>query len=277
MDVGLSSAALGLLALALVGAGLVTGFFAGLLGIGGGGVLVPVLYEAFTVLGVDDAIRMHMAVGTSLAVILPTSLKSFSAHRAQGAVDGALLVRLAGPVVFGVVLGVAVAGASPSAVLKWVWAVFASVMACKLFFGKDHWRLGGEIPRSPLVELYGVFVGLISTLMSIGGGAYITTLMMLYGRPIHQAVGTSSGFGPMIAIPGMLGFMWAGWGAAASAPAGSVGYVSLLGAALIIPASVFAAPLGARLAHGISRRRLELAFGAFLSVIAIRYFVSLLG
>jgi uncharacterized membrane protein YfcA len=271
----LSAGALAVLALALGGAGLATGFLAGLLGIGGGGILVPVLYEVFTALGVDDAIRMHMAVGTSLAVILPTSLKSFFAHRAKGAVDTALLVRLAGPVVCGVVLGVVAAGASPSAVLKWVWAVFASVMACKLFFGKEHWRLGGDIPRSPLVELYGVFVGLISTLMSIGGGAYITTLMMLYGRPIHQAVGTSSGFGPLIAIPGMLGFMWAGCGAT-GAPAGSVGYVSLLGAAVIVPASVFAAPWGARLAHGISRRRLELAFGAFLSVIAIRYFVNLL-
>jgi uncharacterized membrane protein YfcA len=272
----LSAGALALLALALGGAGLATGFLAGLLGIGGGGILVPVLYEVFSVLGVDDTIRMHMAVGTSLAVILPTSLKSFSAHRAKGAVDGALLARLAGPVVFGVVLGVAVAGASPGAVLKWVWAVFASVMACKLFFGKDHWRLGGEVPRSPLVEVYGVFVGLISTLMSIGGGAYITTLMMLYGRPIHQAVGTSSGFGPLIAIPGTLGFLWAGWGAT-GVPVGSLGYVSLLGAALIVPASVLAAPWGARLAHGISRRRLELAFGAFLSVIALRYFGSLLG
>jgi uncharacterized protein len=276
MDLGLSAGALALLALALAGAGLVTGFLAGLLGIGGGGVLVPVLYEVFTALGVDDAIRMHMAVGTSLAVILPTSLKSFAAHRAKGAVDVAVVARLAGPVVLGVVLGIAVAGASPSAALKWVWAVFASAMACKLFFGKDHWRLGRDIPRSRAIEVYGVFVGLVSTLMSIGGGAYITTLMTVYGRPIHQAVGTSSGFGPLIAIPGMLGFMWAGWGAA-GAPPGSVGYVCLLGAAFIIPASVFAAPWGARLAHGISRRRLEVAFGAFLGVIAIRYLVNLLG
>jgi uncharacterized protein len=274
MDLGLSAGALALLALAL--AGLVTGFLAGLLGIGGGGILVPVLYEVFTILGVDAAIRMHMAVGTSLAVIVPTSLKSFAAHQAKGAVDMAIVARLAGPVVLGVVLGVAVAEASPSTFLKWVWAVFASAMACKLFFGKDHWRLGGELPRSRFVEVYGVFVGLISTLMSIGGGAYITTLMTLYGRPIHQAVGTSSGFGPLIAIPGMLGFMWAGWGAP-GAPPGSVGYVCLLGAAFIVPASVLAAPWGARLAHGISRRRLEVAFGTFLAVIAIRYLVNLLG
>jgi uncharacterized membrane protein YfcA len=275
MDLGISPSALALLALTLVGAGLVTGFLAGLLGIGGGGILVPVLYEVFTVLGVDATIRMHLAVGTSLAVIAPTSLKSFSAHRAKGAVDVAVVARLSGPVVAGVMLGVAVAKWSPSAVLKWVWAVFAAVMACKLFFGRDHWRLGPELPRSRLLEFYGVFVGLISTLMSIGGGAYITSMMTLYGRPIHQAVGTSSGFGPLIAIPGMLGFMWAGWGVS-GAPTGSVGYVSLLGAGLIIPASVLAAPLRVRMAHGLSRRGLELAFGGFLSVIAIRYLVSLL-
>src|SRR5918999_4897326 len=120
MDVGLSAGALALLALALAGAGVVTGFLAGLLGIGGGGILVPVLYEVFTILGVDAAIRMHMAVGTSLAVMVPTSLKSFAAHRAKGAVEMAIVARLAGPVLLGVVLGVAVAEASPSTFLKWV-------------------------------------------------------------------------------------------------------------------------------------------------------------
>lgn len=276
MDIGISAGAVVLLVLALGAGGLVTGFMAGLLGIGGGGILVPILYEVWTLLDIDPAIRMHMAVGTSLAVIIPTSLKSFAAHRARGAVDVELLKRLALPVVIGVVAGAFIASVSASAALKWIWAIFASVMAVKLLWGQDNWRLGNDIPKSRLVELYAVFVGLISTLMSIGGGAYITTLMTLYGRPIHQAVGTSSGFGPLIAIPGAIGFVLAGWGAA-GLPAGSLGYVNLIGAAAIIPASVFAAPWGARLAHGISRRKLELAFGCFLAVIAIRYLVDLLG
>lgn len=276
MAIDISAGALALLALALAAGGLVTGFMAGLLGIGGGGVLVPVLYEVWTLLGVDPVIRMHMAVGTSLAVVIPTSLKSFTAHRARGAVDIGLLRRLAVPVVLGVAGGAVVASLSGSAVLKWIWAVFASLMAVKLLWGQDGWRLGDDIPKSRLVDVYGFFVGLISTLLSIGGGAYITTLMTLYGRPIHQAVATSSGFGPLIAIPGTVGFVIAGWGAA-GLPTGSLGYVNLVGAAVIIPASVLAAPWGARLAHGIPRRRLELAFGGFLAVIAIRYLVDLLG
>jgi len=276
MDIGISAGALALLVLALGAGGLVTGLLAGLFGIGGGAILVPILYEVWTTLGVDPAIRMHMAVGTSLAVIIPTSLKSFSAHRARGAVDTDLLRRLAVPVVLGVGGGAIVASVSPSAVLKWVWAIFASVMTLKMLWGQEGWRLGNDIPKSRLVELYGFFVGLISTLISIGGGAFITTLMIIYARPIHQAIGTSSGFGPLIAIPGAIGFVFAGWGAA-GLPMGSLGYVNLIGAAVIVPASVFAAPWGARLAHGISRRTLELAFGCFLGLIAVRYLVDLLG
>lgn len=276
MEIGISGGAVALLVLALGAGGLVTGLLAGLFGIGGGAILVPILYEVWTTLGVDPAIRMHMAVGTSLAVIIPTSLKSFSAHRARGAVDTDLLRRLAVPVVLGVGGGAIVASISPSAVLKWVWAIFASVMTLKMLWGQEGWRLGNDIPKSRLVELYGFFVGLISTLISIGGGAFITTLMIIYGRPIHQAIGTSSGFGPLIAIPGAIGFVLAGWGLA-GLPMGSLGYVNLIGAAVIIPASVFAAPWGARLAHGISRRKLELAFGCFLGVIAVRYLVDLLG
>jgi uncharacterized membrane protein YfcA len=132
-------------------------------------------------------------------------------------------------------------------------------MGIRLYFGRRGWQLGDAIPGNPLRTLYGGFVGLVSTLMSIGGGVFITTMMVLYGRPIQNAVGTSSGFGPLIAIPGTLGFIWAGW-RIAGLPPGSLGYVSLLGALLIIPTSVLAAPLGVRIAHGISRRKLELAF-----------------
>jgi uncharacterized membrane protein YfcA len=274
MDLAISPGGLIVLALALAAAGVVTGLLAGLFGIGGGGILVPVLYEAFGAVGVDPAIRMHMALGTSLAVIVPTSMKSFAAHRARGTVDSALVRRLALPVVAGVVVGIVVAGSSSSSALKWVWVVFATLMAAKLWFGRDSWRLGPDIPASWLVEAYGVLVGLISVLMSIGGGAYITTLMTLYGRPIHQAVGTSSGFGPLIAVPGMLGFMWAGFGTP-GLPWGSLGFVSVLGALLIIPTSVLAAPWGVAMAHNFSRRTLERAFGAFLALVALRYVVSL--
>jgi uncharacterized protein len=274
MDVGVPPGELAALAGALLAAGFATGLLAGLLGIGGGGILVPVLYELFGVLGVDDAIRMHLAVGTSLAVIVPTSLRSFAGHRARGAVDMDLVRSMALPVVAGVALGAVLARYSNEAVLKGIWVVAASIVAVKLFLGRQDWRLGDIIPGQPFRALYGGFVGLVSTLMSIGGGVFITALMTFYGHPMQRAVATSSAFGPIIAIPGTLGFVWAGW-AVAGRPPGSLGYVSLLGALMIIPTSVLAAPLGVRIAHGISRRKLELAFATFLVLVAARFLLSL--
>lgn len=263
-----------LLALMLFG-GLIMGVLAGLLGIGGGGILVPILYEIFQVVGVDEAVLMHMCVGTSLAIIMPTSLRSFFSHKSKGAVDVEIVRTMALPVVAGVVIGALVARYSSTTILTAIWAGAATIMSLKMYFGRESWKLGNDIPGNPWRALYGVFIGAISTLMSIGGGAFVTLMMTLYGRPIHQAVGTSSGFGPMIAIPGTLGFIWAGWGAAGTPP-GSLGYVSLLSALIIVPVSVFAAPLGVRLAHGISRRKLELAFATFLAIIAVRFFWTLL-
>lgn len=276
MDISVSTNGIAMLVLALGGAGLVTGFLSGLLGIGGGGILVPVLYEALSALGVDPAIRMHMALGTALAVIAPTSLNSFSQHRARGAVDMAVLRRLGPWIVVGVVLGVLLARASSSASLKVAWIVFGGVLSAKMALGRDDWRLGNDLPRSLFVELYALAVGVASTLMSIGGAAFIITLMTLYGRPLLQAVASSSGFGPLIAIPGVIGFVWAGWGTPDLPPL-SLGFVNVLGALLIVPMTFFAVPWGVRLAHGISKRKLELAFSAFLAVVAIRFLVSLIG
>lgn len=263
------------LVLALAAAGAVVGFMSGLLGIGGGGILVPVLYETFAAIGVDPSIRMHMSLATALAVILPTSLRSFAAHRAKGSVDLDLVKRLGPWAVLGVALGVLTAGNVSSTFLKWFWVVFGTVMAAKMWFGREEWRLGPEIPKSRWVEVYAVFVGYVSVLISIGGAAFIVGLMTLYGRSVLQAVGTSSGFGPLIAIPGALGYMWAGWGVSGTPPY-SVGYVSVLGAALIVPLSVMTAPLGVRLAHGIPKRRLEQAFALFLCVVVARFLSILL-
>ena len=264
------------LAGALLAAGLATGLLAGLLGIGGGGILVPVLYEVFGALGVDDAVRMHLAVGTSLAVIVPTSLRSFAAHRARGAVDLDLVRSMALWVVAGVGLGAVLARYANQDALKAIWVAAAGLISLKLFLGRQDWQLGDAVPGQPFRALYGGFVGLVSTLMSIGGGIFITALMTLYGQPMQRAVATSSAFGPIIAIPGALGFVWAGWHAAGRPP-GSLGYVSVLGALLIIPTSVLAAPLGVRIAHGISRRKLELAFATFLVVVGLRFLFSLIG
>jgi len=275
MDFAMPVGELAALLAMMLGGGLVMGLLAGLLGIGGGGIMVPILYELFSAIGVDEAVLMHLCIGTSLAVIMPTSLRSFFSHKAKGAVDMDLIQSMALPVVAGVVIGTLVARYSNNTILTAIWAGAATMMSLKMFFGRESWKLGDEIPGNPGRGLYGLFIGAISALMSIGGGAFVTMMMTLYGRPIHQAVGTSSGFGPMIAIPGTLGFIWAGWGVA-GVPPGSLGYVSLLSAAVIVPVSVLAAPLGVRMAHGISRRKLELSFATFLALVALRFFWTML-
>lgn len=259
---------------ALVLAGLVVGFLVGLLGIGGGAILVPVLFEVFTALGVEEAIRLHLSIGTSLAAMVPTTLRSFAAHHRSGAVDTQIVRSMVVPVVLGVVLGSLIARVAAQDVLAMIWAVCAALLSLRLILSKEHWRLGDKVPGNPFRALYGVFVGLFSSLMSIGGAVFIVAMMTLYGRSIHQAVATSSGFGPMIAIPGTIGFIWAGWGAHGLPPA-SLGYVSLIGAAVILPTSLTFAPIGARLAHRFPRRALELAVAGLLAAIALRFVLTL--
>jgi uncharacterized membrane protein YfcA len=275
MDPALINGELAWLVVALIVAGVVTGFLAGLLGIGGGGILVPTLFETFTFLDVPDSIRMHMVLGTSFAVIVPTAISSFRAHMKKGAVDTAVLRQLGPFVVAGVLVGVALVSHVSSTPLKWVWIVCGSVFCIKMALGRDDWRLSDTLPDNALAKFVAFLIGLVSTLMSIGGGMFLVTLFTLSGWPILKAVSTSSGFGPLIAIPGLLGFVWAGWGNP-ELPPGSLGFVSVIGAAIIMPASVLTAPLGVRLAHGLPRRKLELAFAAFLAFVALRLLISTL-
>jgi uncharacterized membrane protein YfcA len=274
MPITTSPGELALLAAALVAGGLLTGFLAGLLGVGGGGIVAPILYEVFGAIGVDPAVRMHLAVGTTLAVMVPTTIRSFIAHRGRGGVDMAAMRRLGPAVLVGVLLGAVCAKFAPGTFLKWLWVAFATSMSLKLLFGGTTGQLGNDLPKSWLVEVYGAFVGAVSTMLSVGGAAFVTMLLTLYGRTMQTAVGTSAGIGTLISLPGALGLMAAGWGVP-NLPPLSLGYVSLIGAALVIPSSVFAAPYGARLSHGISRRALEIAFAALLATMGLRFLATL--
>jgi uncharacterized membrane protein YfcA len=279
---GIPLGELALIALALGAAGALTGLLAGVFGVGGGAVVVPVLYELFRFLGVPEEARMALAVGTSLAIIVPTSIRSFRAHRTHGKVDDSVLRRWAVPVVLGVILGSLFARHAPSSAFKLVFVVVAGFTAIRLLFGRETWRFADDLPKSWLTEAYGVVIGLLSALMGIGGGQLSNLFMTFHGRPIHQAVATSSGLGVLISIPGALGYIYAGWPKAAQFPAVSalqwplaLGYVSLVGFALVVPLSIWTAPIGARLAHSLSKRRLEIAFGCFLLFVSLRFLVSL--
>jgi uncharacterized membrane protein YfcA len=264
------------LALAIVAGGIVTGLLAGLFGIGGGAIIVPVLYEVFRVLGVAEDVRMQLCVGTSLAIIVPTTVRSYLAHRARGAVVSAVLRQWALPAVIGVGLGAAIAAVAPSAVFKIAFVIIAAVIAGNLLFGRESWKLGSELPGRAAMAGYGFVVGLTASLMGVSGGSLAIMVMMLYGTPIHNAVATSAGLGVPITIAGTIGYMLAGIGHQALMPPFSIGFVSLVGVALMAPISSFMASYGARLAHALPRRRLEIAFGLFLFAVSVRFVASLI-
>lgn len=274
---------LAFLTLALLVAGGLTGLLAGIFGVGGGALAVPVLYELFTYLDVPEDVRMPLCVGTSLAIIIPTSIRSFRAHRAKGAVDMSILKVWAVPVVVGVALGSVIARYAEAELFKAVFVTVAGVSALRLLLGKDSWNFGTSMPGRTLMIFYGWIIGLLSALMGIGGGQLSSLFMTFYGRPIHQAVATSSGLGILISIPGALGYIYAGWPRAAELPDVAalqpplaLGYVSLIGLAAFIPTSTLAAPLGARLAHTLSKRQLEIAFGLFLLFVCLRFLIDLI-
>ena len=273
MDLPLGEIAVFALAVAL--SGVVSGLMAGVFGIGGGAVLVPVFYQVFGLLGVEEAVRMHLSVGSSLAIIIPTSLRSFTSHKARGAVDMELLRSFYVPIPVGVVLASLTAALISSEGLRIIFAVITLLVAFRLLFNRESWRIGTEIPGNPARGVIGVLIGYFSTLMGIGGGVMNNTFMTLYGRPMHQAVATSSGVGVMIAIPGTLGYIWAGWGAQ-GLPLASTGYVNWIAVALIIPIALIVTPWGVRLAHALSKRQLEIAFGLFCVFVSARFFWSLL-
>jgi uncharacterized protein len=258
---------------AIVAGGLATGVLAGLFGVGGGAIIVPVLYEVFRTLGVSDTVRMQLCVGTSLAIILPTSIRSFLAHRAKGDLPVEILRLWAAPIIVGVAAGSGVAAVAPAVVFKLAFVVVSGLLAIKFLLSNSAWQLGTELPRRS--AMIGFVIGLYSSLIGVGGGALSNLVLTSYGRSIHMAVGVSAGVGILISLAGAVGYAIAGLPHQAQVPPFSVGFVSLLGAALMAPVATLVAPYGARLAHALSRRRLETAFGLYLIAVALRFLISL--
>ena len=283
MAAGLNVSEFAELALLLVAVGALSGFLAGLFGIGGGAILVPVFYECFRLVGVPLDVRMPLCIGTSLAIIIPTSIRSYRAHFARGAVDMEVLRQWWLPVLAGVLIGSVIARYAPERLFKIVFVAVAYSAAARLLLARETWKFGADLPAGPLMKVYGFFVGLLSTLMGIGGGLFSNLLMTFYGRTIHQSVATSSALAVLISIPGAIGYIYAGWPAAAHYPGVAalqlpfaLGYISLIGAVLVMPTSLLIAPLGVRAAHAMSKRTLEMAFGCYLFIVGSRFVISLL-
>jgi uncharacterized membrane protein YfcA len=257
------------LAAILVGTGCVAGVLAGLLGVGGGIVVVPVLYTMLGQLEIDPSVRMHVAVGTSLASIVLTSIGSARAHHRRGAVDVDLLKRWGPFILAGSVGGVLVASLVSGDALTTVFAVVALVVAAYMAFSPADFRLRDRLPTGPAGALSGFAIGGTSAMMGIGGGTLCVPYFNLFGYPVHRAVGTAAAIGLIIALPAAIGFIISGWGIPAL-PQASAGHVNLLGLVLIAPFASLTAPLGARIAHGLKPRTLKLAFALFLLATAIR-------
>jgi len=265
-----------MLALWTVGAGILVGILAGLFGIGGGAVIVPVLYEVFRAINVPEDIRMQLCIGTSLAIIVPTTVRSYLAHKKKGAVIPEVVHLWALPAIVGVGIGSIIAHYAPEQLFKIVFVIFATLIALRMLFGTERWFLGNELPARPVLTFYGFLTGLISSLVGVSGGSVSNAVLTFYGRSMQQAVATSAGVGVPITIAGTIGYMLAGWPYMAHMPPLSIGFVSLIGFALMAPVSSYTASFGVRLAHWLPRRQLEIAFAIFLFLVSVRFILSLI-
>lgn len=254
--------------LGLMVTGVASGLAAGLLGIGGGAIIVPALSLALSVLGYDSDVVQHVAVGTSLAIIIPTGLASARAHWKRGSLDSKTLWLWVPFIVTGTFIGGLMAGLFSGDVLRIVFAVMAFVIAANIVFAFQT-RLMGHLRGSALTHRIAAFVvGYISALMGIGGGSLSVPTLVAFGATMHAAVGTSAAIGVAIALSGTLGFAISGWGVAGLPPL-SIGYINLVALLLVAVLAALFAPLGARLAHRLDQKTLKYVFAAFLVVVGL--------
>lgn len=256
--------------------GAFAGVLAGLLGVGGGIVLVPAFYYAFQTLGYDGPQLMQMCLATSLATIIVTSVRSVLGHHKKGAVDWDILKSWAPGIIIGAVLGVLVASGLRSSTLTAIFGVLGLMVGLYMGLGRAEWRVGEAMPRGVTRAFLSPVLGFLSVLMGIGGGSFGVPLMSLYGRPIHRAVATAAGFGVLIAVPSVIGFLLLEIDAAQRPPL-TVGAVNLVAFGVVIAMTLVTAPLGVRLAHAMDPGPLKRIFAVFLMLVALNMLRKALG
>lgn len=262
------------LTLALVAIGAFAGVIGGLLGVGGGIVLVPAFFYTLGLLGYGGDHLMQVCVATSMATIVVTSIRSVSGHNKKGAVDWDILKTWGPTLVIAAAIGTFVASRVSSYTLQAVFGGLAGLAGLWMAFGRNHWRLGEAMPREPVRSALAGGVGFFSAMMGIGGGTFGVPLMTLYGVPIHRAVGTASGFGILIAVPSVLGFLFL---PVTGAPPFSVGAVNLPAFLVVIGSTLLTTPLGVRLAHQMNPKPLKRAFAIFLTLVALNMLRKVVG
>ncbi|MDB5587106.1 MAG: sulfite exporter TauE/SafE family protein [Devosia sp.] len=248
--------------------GVCSGIAAGLLGIGGGAIIVPALSTALSVLGYGSDVVQHVAVGTSLAIIIPTGIMSARAHQKRGALDMPTLKLWVPFIVIGTLIGGVAAAFLSGDVLRVVFAVMAFVIAANIVFGFQD-KVMGHLHGSGLTHRISAFVvGFISALMGIGGGSLSVPTLVAFGAKMHAAVGTSAALGVAIAISGTGGYIVSGWGVAGVPPL-SLGYINLPALVLVAVLAAIFAPLGATIAHRLDQKTLKYVFAGFLVFVGL--------
>lgn len=259
------------LGLALTGA--VSGVMAGLLGIGGGIIMVPAMVLAYQLLGYNPDVIMHVAVGTSLAVIIPTGLRSARSHEKRGAVDRDIVRRWGPWIVIASLLGGLMAGLYTAAALKIIFGVMALFIALNMVLPVQR-RLMERVAGVPMVNrISAAVIGYVSALMGIGGGSLTVPTLVAFGTSMHTAVGTSSALGVMLAVPAAIGFIISGWTAVGTPPL-SIGFINIPSLILIGGLATLTAPLGVALAHRMNAKLLKFVFAVFLVVVGLRMIVQ---
>ncbi len=251
----------------LLAIGAFAGVLAGLLGVGGGIVLVPAFYYAFSGLGYDNAQLMQICVATSLATIVFTSVRSVMSHNKKGSVDWHILKTWAPGIMIGAVVGVLIAAKLPSNTLTMIFGVLGICVGFYMAFGRSDWHLGEAMPTGIIRASVSSVIGFLSVLMGIGGGSFAVPTMTLHRIPIHKAVATAAGFGVAIALPSAIGFLIAQPPVAGKPPM-TVGYVNIAAFLVVISMTMITAPMGATLAHKLNVKTLKRVFAFFLIIVA---------
>lgn len=253
--------------LLLAAIGAFAGVLAGLLGVGGGIVLVPAFFYAFQTLGYGGPQLMQVCLATSLATIIVTSLRSVHSHNKKGAVDWSILRTWAPGIVIGAVLGMLLVSQLRTVVLQGIFGGLALCIGLYMGLGRAHWRLGQAMPTGFARAALSPLVGFLSVLMGIGGGSFGVPLMSLYNTPIHRAVATAAGFGLLIAVPSVIGFLLVPVGE--GSPPFTLGAVNLVAFLIVICMTLLTAPLGVKLAHAMDPKPLKRVFAVFLIIVAL--------
>ena len=254
----------------------VAGFMAGLLGVGGGIIMVPALYYAFTVLDFDIATRMHLSVGTSLAIIIPTSVISSKTHMEYDAVDFKLVKSFGIFIVLGVIGGTFLAVNLKTSTFVLFFSVMAFIVGLFFIFFREKVVENPKKIKDSIKNISGIIVGFISVLLGIGGGSLMVPFMRTFGYDIRKSIGTASAIGFLIALSGTITMITGGKIAANINTPFSIGYINLLGFIVFVPVTMLMARIGAKAVYKLDKKLLSKIFGTFLIAVSIRSFIEYL-